>query len=1004
LKCRACKSDSPAAATICRRCGALLRGFQQASSGERIRISVLFADVVNSTSLVANLDPEDAHALLETAVEQMIDAVHHFGGTINQIAGDGIQALFGAPLAQEDHALRACLAGLRMQGALEANASAATQPIRARVGINAGEVLLRPNAGDMQLGYSADGPVTHLARKVEQRAQPGGVWVTAEVMERVEGYVRGRLEDRLEVAGLVAPVEVYALTGATGARSHFDVAAQRGLFGFVGREAERARLDEALRATAAGHGQALAVVGEAGVGKSRLLWEFQTRARAGGARVLTSSSVAHGSQTPYAPIVELLRKMWPDALPTEAAIDAPPLCTLLDLPSDDAQWRDLEPARRRRRTRNALLAALTHEAQRPPMPLVLVIEDFQGADAQSREFVDALVGRLDTLALLLLLEQRADVDPRLSARSRFETLTLAPLTDTASTTLFRGLAGADPLLARLERKVLDSAEGNPLFLEEMVRMLFARGDLVGKPGAMHLSRPLHQIELPDKVKDVLAARIARLSPRDRVVLQAAAVIGKEVGHDLIQKLTGLSPNELRLSLESLVGAQLLVPGNADSGAEYRFKHTYTLEVAYQGVLRGDRRRLHARLLQLLEAQLGERLDQVERAAHHALCSHQWAQALSHLRRAAGRSLERSAMRETAYFLEHAIAAVAHLEPSKTSSEASIDLRLELRTPLLALGHVEQVLAVLREAQTLADAAGDRPRQARVAVSLCGQHWLAGEHAAAVETGERALELVQLIGDPSIIVPTRLYVGGALHSMGRHREAQLMLGANIELLSDLPPRERYGTAGLPLVFTLAQRAWSYTEVGEFEAARRDAVRAFALAESAGHGFSIQCASFALAGLQLALGEALDAAILVEDALAISGRERHRLWVPVLGPLLALALCRTGRCAQAATVIDQTVPQPDNPVLTTFTLLSVCEVYLQLGRIEAAARHAARAHDRACLRGERAWEAEALRLRGDVANQQPAQRDLAPLHFKAALRGAIELGLGPLAAACRRRLET
>ena len=1045
MRCSTCREDNPPHAKFCIGCAAsfgmaasapaaftpshlaskILAG-RQALEGERRRISVLFADIESSTSLVVGRDPEDARVIIDGVLRKMIDAVHQFEGIVNQIMGDGIMALFGAPLAHEDHAVRACFAALRMQGAMQLHTDESVfglrAPIRIRVGVNSGDVLVRSIAGDLHMEYTAIGQTTYLAAKLEQRARPGEVLVTAEVMRLVEGFVDGRRQECLNLPGLPEPVDVYELASVTSARTRFQVAADRGLNRFVGREFETTQLEGAAELASHGAGQALGIVGEAGVGKTRLLWEFKRRQQERGWNVLASSSIARGAQGPYFPIIELLvdlfhvdpadsaervggrihRRM--SDLAGAPAVDLPPLLALLDVQNRDPAWDSLDPAQRRVRTRDALTHLLINEANR--RQTVVAIEDLQWADSATIEFLDHLVAKLEDAKLMLLLEYRPEHEHRLDRYARFQTLRVDPLRDPSAATLFRGLVGEDPALASLEALVLGRTEGNPFFLEECVRMLIERGELVGEAGDYHLGRPIDSIEIPATVEDVLAARIARLTEQEREMVQIAAVIGKDIAMPVLRQVAGLGGTDLLAILARLVSADLLSEVGTYPELAYGFKHAFTHEVAYKGVLRLRRKELHARLVEVLESlHAGQFREHIEQLAHHAVCGERWDRAVVYLQIAARRAFDRSAMRETVHHLEEAIRVVAYLPPDLRSAEWAIDLRLALRNPLLALGNVERVIGVLREAEALAAAREDPIRQCRVAVYLCGQYWMDGQHQAAVEMGERALAIAAPLGDLSLLVPTRQYVGGARHAMGEYAAAQEILSTNIAALEGTARNERFGMVGLPAVFARAVRGWLRADLGEFEAAALDAEEALRIAEDVGHGFSIQGACFVLGSLHLARGELPEARAVLEKALAISRVERHRLWVPLLGSPLALALAESGHIDAAASLIDKIVPNPGNPTLTTFTLLAVCDVYLRVGRVQLAALHAERVLERARFKRERGWEADALRLLGEIAeHREPPDIEVADAYYHAALERAEELRMRPLAARCRLRLAS
>jgi class 3 adenylate cyclase len=399
-----------------------------ALEGERKQVTVLFADLKDSTELIKDLDPEAAQQLLDPAIHHMMDAVHRFEGMVNQVLGDGIMALFGAPIAHEDHALRACYAALAMQDTMRDYAEEIRRThglaLRLRVGLNAGEVVVRTIGNDLHMDYSAVGQTVHLAARMEQLAAPGSILLTSAMLRLVEGLVRVNALGPVPVRGLPEPVEVFELIGATAVRRRFQARAAQGLTRFVGRQRELEALHQALEQAGTGHGQIVAAVGEAGVGKSRLVYEFAHSHRTRGWRVLESASVSYGKATPYFPVLELLRrychledhddhrtiraKVTGQVLTLDEALQetTPALLALLDALPSDSPFLQLDPPQRRQRTLEALKRVLLRESQE--QPLVVAFEDLHWIDAETQALLDSLVESLPTARLLLLVNYRPE--------------------------------------------------------------------------------------------------------------------------------------------------------------------------------------------------------------------------------------------------------------------------------------------------------------------------------------------------------------------------------------------------------------------------------------------------------------------------------------------------------------------------------------------------------------------------------------------------------------------
>ena len=645
-----------------------IRATRQTLEGERKQVTVLFADIKDSTELIRGLDPEAAQQLLDPALHMMMEAVHRFEGTVNQVLGDGIMALFGAPIAHEDHALRACYAALAMQAAMQPTTEAVRRTrgleLRLRVGLNSGEVVVRAIGNDLHMDYSAVGETTHLAARMEQLATPGSIRLTPSTLALVEGLVRVTPLGPVPVKGLPDPVEVFELVGASAVRRRLQAAAMRGLTRFVGRQHELEALRQALAQAAAGHGQVVALVGEAGVGKSRLVYEFVHAHPTQGWRVLESASVSYGKATPYFPVLDLLKrychleerddprtvraKVTGQVLTLDETLQdtIPALLFLLEVLPDDSPFRTLDPPQRRQRTLQALKRILLRESQ--VQPLLLVFEDLHWIDAETQALLDSLVESLPTARLLLLVNYRPEYQHGWGSKTSYTQLRLDPLPPASADALLQALLGDDPSLAPLKQLLIARTEGNPFFLEESVRTLVETGVLVGEPGAYRLAQALPAIQVPATVQAVLAARIDRLPPEEKRLLQTAAVIGTEVPLPLLQAIAELPEAALHRGLAHLQAAEFLYETRLFPEPEYTFKHALTHEVAYNSLLLERRRVLHARIVEALEALAPERVaEQVERLAHHALRGEVWDKAVTYCQQAGARAHDRAAFREAA---------------------------------------------------------------------------------------------------------------------------------------------------------------------------------------------------------------------------------------------------------------------------------------------------------------------------------------------------------------------
>ena len=706
--------------------------------------------------------------------------MHRYEGTVNQVLGDGIMALFGAPLAHEDHALRACYAALTMQTAMREYTETVRRAhgieMRIRVGLNSGEVVVRAIGNDLHMDYSAVGQTTHLAARMEQLATPGTIRLTAATLRLVEGLVRVQALGPIPVRGMTEPVEVFELVGASALRRRLQAAAARGLTRFVGREAELAALRQALDQAGAGHGQVVAVVGEAGVGKSRLVYECVHAHHTQGWRVLESASVSYGKATPYFPVVDLLKryahvedadeprtvraKVTGQVLTLDETLQEtiPALLWLLDVLPDDSPFRTLEPPQRRQRTLEALKRVLLRESQ--VQPLLLVFEDLHWIDAETQALLDSLIESLPTARLLLLVNYRPEYQHGWGSKTYYTQLRLDPLPPASAEAVLDALLGQDPSLAPLKRLLIERTEGNPFFLEESVRTLVETGVLVGEPGAYRLAQALPTIQVPATVQAVLAARIDRLPPEEKQLLQAAAVIGTEVPLPLLQAIAELPEAALHRGLAHLQAAEFLYETRLFPERAYTFKHALTQQVAYQSLLTSTRQRYHAQLAQVLEARPETVETQPELLAHHYTEAGLAAQAVGYWQRAGERSNARSAYVEAVAHLTKGLEVLQTLPDTPERAQHELDMQIALGQALMvtkgqAAPEVGHAYARARE---LCQQVGDTPQLFVVLVGLADFYRARGELETARELGEQLLALAQSQHDPERLAACALGTG------------------------------------------------------------------------------------------------------------------------------------------------------------------------------------------------------------------------------------------------------
>jgi class 3 adenylate cyclase len=783
--------------------------------GERKQVTVLFADVKGSMELAEQLDAEQWHTILDRFFQILTEGIHRFEGTVNQYTGDGVMALFGAPIAHEDHAQRACFAVLQLRDAISAYATAVKREhgvgFSTRMGMHSGEVVVGAIGDDLRMDYTAQGHTVGLAQRLEALASPDTCYLTATTAALVKGYVE--LEDlgQFQVKGAREPVHVHRLVGAGSAQTRFDLSRARGLTRFVGRDADMATLDAALAQAQAGNGQVVGVVAEAGTGKSRLCYEFVERCRAHGVTVLEGHAVAHGKNVPYLPMLEVFRAFYGIAdqdddytvrekiagrllLSDESFREVlPVMFEFFGVPDPDRPAPSMSPEAKQSQLFAVLRRLVQEDTRADARNLVVLIEDLHWFDSASEVFLEQWVEALAGSSSFLLVNFRPEYHAEWTQKSYYRQVPLTPLGTEAICELLADLLGADTSVQGVAEAIHARSGGNPFFTEEIVQALIESGQLEGSRGAYRLTTPVERLDVPASVQAVLGARIDRLPGNNKHVLQAAAVIGTEFTEPILSAAAELPVEELRTALAALRTGEFIYDRALYPVAEYAFKHPLTQEVALGSQLQDRRRRTHALVACAIEEILADKLDE-----HAALLAHHWEEANERLvaaqwhRRAAERVGHSDAFQAFPH-LQRILALTDELEPSSERDELrleacrslllkegwSIGLSREEREAFFVEGldlaqrsgdvgctvdlHVGHALGCgvggdlrayyegTRTAAALVDETVSRGTAAMSLSGLCYSSYLVGELHESLENADRAACLTE--GDPTAGVET-----------------------------------------------------------------------------------------------------------------------------------------------------------------------------------------------------------------------------------------------------------
>jgi class 3 adenylate cyclase/tetratricopeptide (TPR) repeat protein len=993
--------------------------------GEKKQVTVMFCDMEGYTSLSEEMEPEGVYTLMDQIYETLIHKVNDFGGTVNELTGDGIMALFGAPIALEDASQRAVRAAMAIHRKMTVfsdrmSAEKGIPPVRMRIGINSGPVVVGTVGNDLRVDFKAIGDTVNLASRMESMAEPGTTYVTENTFKLTEGFFRFEALGRMQVKGKKEPVKVYRVIASSTRRTRFDVSAERGLTPFVGRERELELLLDGFERCKGGRGQAFSIISEAGVGKSRLLYEFRKAVANENASFFEGRCLSYSQGVSYHPVIDILKQNFDikeadrdveirekvmrglEALGTGTASILPYILDLLSVSDSGVEKTPLSPEAKKNRILGALKQIVMKGSE--IRPLIMAFEDLHWIDKSSEESLKDLLNSISGARVFLIFTYRPEFVHTWGSKSYHSQLTLNRLSNRESLVMISHLLGNAELDESLEQLVLEKTEGIPFFIEELVTSLKYHGIIAKKGDTYCLCKEIQEVAVPSTIQDVIMARVDALIEGAKALLQTGSVAGREFSHDLIRKVTDLSEEELCCNLSVLRDSELIYERGIYPKSNYVFKHALTQDVAYNSLLDKKKLEIHEKIAKALEGIYIGRLEELcEVLAFHALRGGDWQRAYKYSRQAGLKAFSHSAYEEAQRYFEDALSALKNLPRERGRIEEEIDLRFSMRSALLPLGRNEEWGEWVRGAEPLAKEISDETRLANVFSYLASLHWIQDRTRKAIDLGREALTLAERTGDFSTQVATMLHLGIYYFTSGDYAK-------QIELHQELRSRltgeaayQQHGLTSFPAAWARGNLALGSAELGNFDELQVIAEEALEIAEKVENAFTLVITYSVLGMAYLRSGKVEPALKLLEKGHELCRSSKVQFVYPYAAGSLGYAYLLTNEPLHALSILEEGT-KPGNlegAVWTIHPLTVLADIYRALGETALATETVSHALSFADESEERGFEAWAMLVMGKI-KAEAGRSEEAEEWYRRALQHSSNLLMRPLAAHCHEGL--
>ena len=1003
LVCPSCRARVPADRLFCGECGSSLRAptitppvdysnpqsytpkfladkiltTRGSIEGERKLVTVLFADVANYTAMSEKLDPEEVHQIVDGCFRILMDEIHRYEGTITQFTGDGAMALFGAPIAHEDHAQRACYAALSIQKALveygERVKKQCGMDFKMRMGLNSGPVVVGSIGDDLRVDYTAIGDTTNLASRMETMARPGTVFVSGHTQKLALNFFQFEPLGKVSVKGKEELQEAYELIRPSEVKTRIEAAAAKGLTKFVGRKNSTAVLMEAYEKVQSGAGQVVGVVGEAGVGKSRLLLEFRNRLLQEEFTYLEGRCIHFGVAMAYLPILDILRsyfhveegerefsirkKLKEKVFKLDEKLQTviPPLQELFSLKVEDETFTKLEPKQKREKIFESIRDLLIRESQN--RVLIVSVEDLHWIDKTSEEFFNYFIGWLANQKILLVLLQRPEYTHQWGNKSYYNRLGVNQLTLKSSTELVQAILEGGEVAPELRDLILNRAAGNPLFLEELTHTLLENGSIQREENQYVLARRPSDLQIPETIQGIIAARMDRLEENLKKILQVASVIGREFAFRILQAIIEMKEG-LKSQLLNLQGLELIYEKTLFPELEYIFKHALTQEVAYNSLLLKRRREIHEKIGRATEEFYPDRLEEFyETLAYHYSRSNNLDKACHYLKLSGNKSTKNHSLWEAYRFYKETINVLRQMPETEQNKREQIEVILLMYIPMRLLGYPEDSIKFLQEGERLSKELGDRKKMATFNNWIGIYYSFTGNPLLGRKYSEEAFGEAEKISDVEIMASSGAGLVNSYLIEGEFTKIADIAPKVFTLMEKTHRESEFFMPSNAYSYFMGMTGFSLGELGEFKEGEQLCEKALSFAHKFSHLFTIGSAELQYGVLFVIKGDGENSVKHLQRSTEYLEKSQAVIFLPTAWSFLGYGYNLLGKLNKALECIEKALKIQKDIGLPYFLSLHhfhLSMVYLDLGNLDEAKAHVEQALKLAQTNHEKHYE--------------------------------------------------